>query len=101
MRRLEFSQLAEDDLEAIAEYIARDNPGKAVEFVREIRAHCLRIASNPLAYRIRPDLDKDVRSCAFGKYVIYFDIDGPMVLILRIQHGARDRHANWVHDEPS
>jgi plasmid stabilization system protein ParE len=38
--RVEFAPLALSDLESIAEYIAADNPRRAVSFVRELRAQC-------------------------------------------------------------
>lgn len=41
--RLAFTPLAEQDLEAIADYIAADNPTRALSFVRELRAQCQRI----------------------------------------------------------
>ena len=38
---------AEDDLEAIAERIARDSPRRALAFVEELRACCLPLARSP------------------------------------------------------
>lgn len=38
-----FSPLAEFDLEEIGDYIARDNPSRAVTFIREIREPCVKI----------------------------------------------------------
>lgn len=35
--RLEFSRFIETDLEAIADFIAADNPSRAVTFIRQIR----------------------------------------------------------------
>jgi toxin ParE1/3/4 len=35
--RVELSSFIESDLEAIADYIAQDNPIRAVSFIREIR----------------------------------------------------------------
>lgn len=54
--RLAFTPLAEEDLEAIADYIAMDSPVRALSFVRELRAQCQRIARNPSGYRLRPEL---------------------------------------------
>lgn len=45
--RLAFTPLAEQDLEVIADYIAVDNPARALSFVRELRAQCQRIVLNP------------------------------------------------------
>ena len=88
--RLAFTPLAEQDLEAIADYIAADNPMRALSFVRELRAQCQRITLNPPGYRLRPELSESLRSCAHGHYVIFFESDPETVRIVRILHGARD-----------
>jgi len=85
-----FTPLAEQDLEAIADYIGAGNPLRAVTFVRELRAQCQRIALNPPGYRPRPELGQDIRSCAHGNYVIFFTAGHDEVAIVRILHGARD-----------
>jgi toxin ParE1/3/4 len=87
---LAFTPLAEQDLEAIADYIAVDNPVRALSFVRELRAQCQRITLNPPGYRLRQELGDGIRSCAHGNYVIFFESDPDAVLIVRILHGARD-----------
>jgi hypothetical protein len=38
-----FTEEAGKDLETIADYIALDNPARAVSFIQEIRARCSRI----------------------------------------------------------
>jgi plasmid stabilization system protein ParE len=57
-----FSRRAEVDLEEITAYIARDNPVRAVSFVRELREHCRRLVAFPEAARLRPELGEGVRS---------------------------------------
>ncbi len=88
--RLAFTPLAEHDLEAIADYIAADNPKRALSFVRELRAQCQRITLNPSGYRLRSELGDGIRSCAHGHYVIFFESEPDAVVIVRILHGARD-----------
>lgn len=88
--RLAFTPLAEQDLEVIANYIAADNPARALSFVRELRAQCQRITLNPSGYRLRPELGDGIRSCAHGHYVIFFEATTEDVLVVRILHGARD-----------
>jgi toxin ParE1/3/4 len=51
-----FTPQAEIDLEEIGDYIALDNPKRAVSFIQEIRQHCERIAEGPTRYVARPDL---------------------------------------------
>lgn len=88
--RLEISPLAEEDLEAIGDYIAVDSVARARTFIRELRTHCLRIALNPLAYRLRPELGENIRSCAIGHYVIFFVVAKNEITVVRVLHGARD-----------
>ena len=59
--RCEISPLAEFDLEEIGDYIARDNPSRAVSFVREIRACCDKIPYSPEAVPLRHDLGEGIR----------------------------------------
>jgi plasmid stabilization system protein ParE len=42
--RAHFTPQAEIDLEEVGDYIALDNPRRAVSFIREIRQHCEKIA---------------------------------------------------------
>lgn len=88
--RLVIKPLAEQDLEVIGDYIARDNPAQAVAFVGELREKCRRIADNPLGYRERPELAPGLRSCAHGNYVIFFDALPDVVEVVRVLHSARD-----------
>lgn len=74
----------------IGDYIAQDNPLRAISFVRELFAQCKTIAGNPLGYRLRPELEEDLRSCAYGNYVIFFSATEQEVTIIRVLHGARD-----------
>ena len=88
--QLLITPLAAFDLEEIGDYIAQDNPMRAVAFVAQLRAHCEKICLNPAGYRRRPDLSDNLRSCAHGSYVIFFESTTEQVTIVRILHGARD-----------
>ena len=90
MSRLIITPLAECDIEDIGDYIATDNPDRAVSFIAELRGQCRKIALSPQAYRLRRELGNDIRSCAHGNYVIFFNHDEKDVRILRILHGARN-----------
>ena len=88
--RLLFTPMAESDLESLGDYIASDNPRRAITFVRELREQCQRIALNPSGYRMRPELGQGIRSCAHGNYVLFFEASDNAVSVIRILHGARD-----------
>lgn len=94
--RLVFLPQAETDLEAIGDYIAQDNPRRAMSFVRELRGQCQKITAVPKAYRPRPELGKDLRSCAYGNYVVFFFEESGLVRIVRVLHGAMDIEAQFT-----
>ena len=45
---VELSRFVEPDLEDIADYIAQDNPERALSFLAEIRAKLVLVGNNPL-----------------------------------------------------
>lgn len=93
--RVTLSPLAERDLEAIGDYIAEDNPLKALTFIDEIRVQCEKIARAPQAYRVRPELAQGLRSCALGNYVIFFIATKSHLTVVRVLHGAMDIPARF------
>ena len=78
-----------EDLEAIGDYIAAENPIRAVSFVSEIEAVCARVADQPRAYRRRDDLARGLRQAIHGRYLMLFTEDPEGVVIERVVHGAR------------
>lgn len=84
-----FTPQAEIDLEEIGDYIALDNPRRAVTFIQEIRRHCEKIADAPMSYLARPDLGDAIRICVHGNYLVVFEPFPDGALILRVLHGAR------------
>ena len=82
---------AEADLEQISDYIKLDNPVRAVTFVREIVEAGEGIADMALAFPLVPRLEhRGIRRRGFGRYLIFYRIDGEMVQVLHVVHGARD-----------
>lgn len=45
---------AEYDLEAIGDYIARDNPARALSFLEELRSKCLDLVDMPKRFPLVP-----------------------------------------------
>ena len=87
---VELSSFIESELEAIADYIAQDNPIRAVSFIREIREELRLVGQNPLLYQLRPEIGEDARLAVVGRYVILFQIVGEVVRIERVIFGGRD-----------
>jgi plasmid stabilization system protein ParE len=88
--RIRFSSLVEGDLDAIADYIAQENPARAVSFLREIGAKMHAIEQNPLLYQLRPEIGEGARMATVGRYVILFRVTGKAVRIERVVYGGRD-----------
>jgi toxin ParE1/3/4 len=66
---------AEADLEAIGDYIARDNPARALSYVRELYQLCLDIADMPQAWPVVPRYEHhDIRRRVHGRYLIFYRI---------------------------
>lgn len=88
---VEIKPRAVRDLKDIGGYIARDNPERAISYVRELRAKMEKIAKNPKGYPIRTDLEFSIRSASYQSYIIFFHIlENGVVEIVRVIHGARD-----------
>lgn len=94
MRQL-FLPQAIADLEKIGDYIARDAPRRAASFVTELRRRCVKIAGNPAAYRLRPELAEGILSWAYENYVIFFTAHTDTLSIIRVLHGAMDIESHF------
>ena len=90
--KLRFSNLAKEDLKDIGDYIARDNHRRAKSFIEDIQRQCQRVSEKPTLYPFRKELGEQMRSCSFGRYVIFFSTNeaSNQLLIHRILHSAMD-----------
>lgn len=85
---------AEADLEAIGDYIARDNPVRAVSVVRELYRSCLDIAEMPEAGPVvLRYAHHGIRHRVHGRYLIFYRIGEMRITILHILNGAMDVEA--------
>jgi len=87
--RVILSALAAQDLEDIGDFIAADNPGRAVSFVTELRQRCATLAEMPLAYPRREDFGKGVRLMVHRRYLVLYRVVRRQVRIERVLHGSR------------
>ncbi|CDO34966.1 type II toxin-antitoxin system RelE/ParE family toxin [Novosphingobium sp. KN65.2] len=85
---------AEYDLEVIGDYIARDNPARAVSFLQELRTKCLGLADMPERFPLVPRYEATgVRRRRHGDYLIFYRVYTENLTILHILHGAQDYNA--------
>lgn len=88
---LEFSDEAEQDLEQIADYIARDNPRRALSFIRELRTRCEELLDTPNGFAIVSRYERyGIRRRVHGNYLIFYRVETAKVVIVHILHGATD-----------
>lgn len=82
---------AETDLERIADYIAMDNPQRAVSFVHELVDRCERLADTPNGFSLVPRYEHTgIRRRPYGNYLIFYRVGEDRIEILHILNGAQD-----------
>jgi toxin ParE1/3/4 len=95
MRRFRFTLRAERDIEEIGDFIARDNPMRAVTFISELTERCEQLIEHPVAAPLRPEFGPGVRMVPFGRYLIFYMFESSLLEIIRVVHGAR----NWTEQQ--
>ncbi len=84
---------AEDDLDAIWLYVARESGSMDVanRLIDSITDRFVLLAGFPYAGRIREvEFGTGVRTFPVGEYIIVYSVDNSIVAILRVVHGRRD-----------
>jgi toxin ParE1/3/4 len=80
-----FTEAAESDLEAIGDWIAKDNPARAATFVRELRRSCVDIGPRPHTYSFVEHRRNDgIRRKVHRNYLIFYRIWRDAVEILLV-----------------
>lgn len=88
---VEITAEAEADLEAIGDYIARDNPARAASFIRELGRSCMELAEFPAAWPIVPRYEaQGIRRRVHGRYLIFYRVHPGRITVLHILNGAMD-----------
>ena len=84
---------AEDDLDRIFIWIAKNNPRAAAEMVARIRERIGRLELDALAHMGRPGFVAGTRELVESPYIIVYSVDDERaeIVVLSIVHGAQDR----------
>ena len=90
--RLKYSKDALDDLDEILDFIAKDSPARAVSFIEQIKSRIELLLEFPaLGVSCRSKgIDEDCRVMIFGSYLIFYKVNGEMILVLSIINAAED-----------
>lgn len=88
--KVKWSPEATEDLESIAEYIARDSEFYARSVVSKILAVSRKISEQPMMGRIVPEIgDKEIRERFIYSYRLVYRVQNSTIIIVAIIHGKR------------
>jgi toxin ParE1/3/4 len=89
--KIEFSIEARTDLRNIGDWIAQENPVRAISFVDELEAACLSLVDFPERFPVFKRLPEgSLRRKVHGHYLIFYLVQAERVDVARILHGAQD-----------
>jgi toxin ParE1/3/4 len=90
MPSLIFAPSARQDLLEIFNYIARDKPIAAANWIDKIEEKCKLIATMPEFGERRPEYGSEIRSSVVGRYVIFYLPIDDGIEVVRVIAGDRD-----------
>jgi plasmid stabilization system protein ParE len=95
MAKVIWAPSALDDIESIAEYIAKDSVEMASLFVSRLFDATDHLEDFPFSGRIIPEINNpDCREVIYGSYRIMYRVENNEVWVTGVIHGARD----WKHE---
>lgn len=100
MHDVTISKQARQDLIAIWEYIADDNPASADRLLDTLDARINRLAEHPLLGPARPDIRRDLRYLVCDNYLVLYRVLDDAVEVVRVLHGARNLTAIFKDTDP-
>jgi toxin ParE1/3/4 len=96
-----FSNLAEKDLEGIADYTVDTwGPAQATRYIADLIDCCERIALNPRIGRPCNKVRRGYRRIEHGRHVLLYRLAEGEILINRILHQSMLPHQHILEDSP-
>jgi toxin ParE1/3/4 len=90
MAQIVWSEPALSDLDAIADYIALENPLAASEFVRRVLGHVEQLAAHPRSGSRLPELPQSrYRQLVEPPCRVFYRFDGKRVFVLHVMRSER------------
>jgi addiction module RelE/StbE family toxin len=88
--QVSWSPEAVEDLESVAEYIARDSPRYAAAVVEKILDAASQLSNFPFAGRVVPEFDDEmIREKFVYSYRLIYRVHDEQVTIIAVIHGKR------------
>lgn len=95
-RKVVWSYEAATDLEALAEYIARDSSFYAIAFIQEVLDAGRSLGQLSERGRIVPEFAvPNIRELFIREYRLIYGIEEQRIIVLGIIHGKRDLKKLW------
>jgi len=91
---------AAEDIAAVWDFIADDNPDAADHWVDQLDTQLRLLATQPLLGRGRDELAPGIRSFPFGRYLVFYLPIGDGIDVVRVLHGTRDVDTAFGDDNP-
>ena len=89
--KLVLTKEAEGALFFIGDYIAQDNPSRALSFVEELERRCVALLDQPRAYPLVPRHEASgIRRAVHERYLIFYRVDPGSVVVLHILASEMD-----------
>ena len=91
MAQIIWTEMAVEDLNNIAEYIAKDSEYYATDFVKRVIIEIEKLEHFPLLGRTVPEEDNDnLREIIYHNYRLVYKLDDDKIFISIISHGSYD-----------
>jgi toxin ParE1/3/4 len=91
VEKVVYAPEANDDLESIVDFIARDKPRAARDWLQRIRETCEMLATQPEAGEEYREFGiRGCRSFCVGQYVVFYRAFAEGIEVSRVLHGSRD-----------
>ena len=95
--KLEWSPLADEQVDAAIAYIARDNPAAAREWLEHLLERVKSLTRFPNSGRVVPETQReDIREIIVSPYRVMYRRTNDLVEIVAIQHEAREFDENEI-----
>src|SRR5688572_12480456 len=81
-----------EDLDLARRWISRRSPSRAESWLNGARAAIEALRSFPRRCPLAPEndaFDLEIRQSLYGEYRILFNVEGDVVRVVHVQHGAR------------
>jgi toxin ParE1/3/4 len=101
MADIRWTDQAAEDLESIANFIARDSESYAKMFVSKIMNSLEQVKAFPMSGRIVPEFKKEnVREVILGSYRIIYRVKDDIAELLTIHHSAQLLSVSIIDTKP-